>query len=375
MSHLSKPGGSRRPKITMATHTGVSKAGSERDSGFSDQSSGYLSAVDLTDSEETGRTVSALGQDQTAVVGCSYPGINPMIIMNNFVLKQPNSVTPPEKQWTFPSSMEVAPQSQVVLLQPMVSNCGVGPAKTTAENNAQSMTNYLPILQSYPRIAPHPEERPSKRQGSTSLGAGSVPGQDKRQRRQHHSATPYSSPSATPIRRAPVKALPRPDSPALDALDCPPRPSEKLRSLLTDDNGATASSSSADPRDLAPPPPAGDNNNNNNNNNNNLHHDAATPQEALRQDGDKLKRFSNTCNILNKSGLLGITLRTKQLMKENRRTQGQLRLLQEHTDLLMEALRTGDPQVWARLQLAMQDKASPQGEGQQLGGGLQVISV
>ncbi|CAL8300217.1 unnamed protein product [Boreogadus saida] len=352
MSHLDKPGGSRRQRITMATHTGVSKAGSERDSGCSDASSGYLSAVDLTDSEESGRTASAVGLDHTAVVGRSYPGINPMIIMNNFVLKQPNSVTPPEKQWSFPSSVEVVPPSQVVLLQPMVSNCSVAPAKTTPENGTQPK-DYLPILKSYPRIAPHPGERPSKRQGSASLRTGSAPAHGKHRRRPHHSIRPYSSPSATPIRRAPVKALLRPDSPAPGA-DGPPPPDEKLRPLLA------AAVAPRDPPDLAP---AGDG-----------HHDAV-PQDALSDHGNKLKRFSNTCNILNKSGLLGITLRTKQLMRDNRRTQGQLRLLQEHTDLLMEALRTGDPRTWTRLQLAMQDKASPQCEGPQLGGALQGIPV
>lgn len=358
MSHLSKPGGYRRPKITMATHAGVSKAGSEGDSGFSDASSGYLSAVDLTDSEDTGRTVSTLGPDQTTMVGRSYPGLSPMIIMNNFVLKQPSSITPQEKQWSFPSSMEVMPQSQVVLLQPMVSNGSVGPAKTTSENNIQSK-NYLPILKSYPRIAPHPGERPSKRQGSSAVRTGSVPGHNRHRRHQHHSRRPYSSPSPspTPIRQAPIKALPRLDS--LDA-DCTPRPSDKLLSLLTDDSSSTASS---DPRDLAPLL-AVDNQDQD-----------ANYQDVLSQDGNKLKRFSNTYNILNKSGLLGITLRTKQLMKENRRTQGQLRQLQEHTDLLMEALRTGDPQIWTRLQLAMQAKASAQCEGQQLGGSLQGISV
>ena len=57
-----------------------------------DASSGYLSAVDLTDSEDAGRNGSVVGQDttgpQVAVMGGSYGGLSPMIIMNNFVLKQ-----------------------------------------------------------------------------------------------------------------------------------------------------------------------------------------------------------------------------------------------------------------------------------------------
>lgn len=59
-----------------------------------DASSEYLSALDQTDSEDVGRhgsMVSAV-QDvtgpQVAVMGGSYGGMSPMIIMNNFVLKQ-----------------------------------------------------------------------------------------------------------------------------------------------------------------------------------------------------------------------------------------------------------------------------------------------
>lgn len=59
-----------------------------------DASSEYLSALDLTDSEDVGRNGSIVSavQDMTgpqvAVMGGSYGGLSPMIIMNNFVLKQ-----------------------------------------------------------------------------------------------------------------------------------------------------------------------------------------------------------------------------------------------------------------------------------------------
>lgn len=58
----------------------------------SDASSEYLSTVELTDSEDIGRNGSIVGQEatgpQVAVMGGSYTGLSPMIIMNNFVLKQ-----------------------------------------------------------------------------------------------------------------------------------------------------------------------------------------------------------------------------------------------------------------------------------------------
>lgn len=63
-----------------------------------DASSEYLSAVDLTDTEDAGRhgtlvpTVQDRAGPQVTVMGDSYTGLSPMIIMNNFVLKQVNVI-------------------------------------------------------------------------------------------------------------------------------------------------------------------------------------------------------------------------------------------------------------------------------------------
>lgn len=58
----------------------------------SDASSEYLSAVELTDSEDVGRNGSVINQlpvgQQLALMGGSYAGLSQMIIMNNFMLKQ-----------------------------------------------------------------------------------------------------------------------------------------------------------------------------------------------------------------------------------------------------------------------------------------------
>lgn len=59
---------------------------------LSDASSEYLSTVEVTDSEDAARNGSIVSQEPTgpqlAVMGGSYTGLSPMIIMNNFVLKQ-----------------------------------------------------------------------------------------------------------------------------------------------------------------------------------------------------------------------------------------------------------------------------------------------
>ncbi|KAM7402989.1 hypothetical protein PAMA_003763 [Pampus argenteus] len=335
MSGFRRPDRHRTPSFTRTPQLGTSKPDLERDSGFSDASSGYLSAVDLTDSEDAGRNVSVVGQDttspQVAVMGGSYGGLSPMIIMNNFVVKQPSHMAPTEKQWGFPSALEVMPQSQVVLLQPMVSNGSSSSPKTGSENVQQSKS-YMPILKSYPRIAPHPGEASSKRLGSSRMRGSSTLGYNERQkRRRHHGHRLYSSSSPQPA----LQTLSKPDNifevanKQAQAAESQERLCDKSPLLPCTYELCTEVDSDV------------------------IHGDE--DQEALLTDGDKLKRFSNTYNILNKCGLLGITMRTKQLIKENKRTQGQLHQLQEQTALLLEALSSGDPQLWSKLQLSLQD--------------------
>lgn len=71
---------------------------------------------------------------------------------------------------------------------------------------------------------------------------------------------------------------------------------------------------------------------------------------------NKRKRFCNTYNILSKSGLLDITLRTKELIRQNRRTQGDLDRLRKHTNLFMEVLKSGDTTVVDQLLTSMQEE-------------------
>ncbi|CAG5866384.1 unnamed protein product [Menidia menidia] len=339
MSGFNRLDGRTAAGHTKMPHFGISKHDLERDSGFSDASSEYLSAVEVTDSEDAGRNGSAVGQEQTgqhvAVVGGSYPGMSPMIIMNNFVLKQPSPIAPADKQWSFSSPLEVMPQSQVVLLQPMVSNGRNSSPKTGSENVRQSKS-YMPILKSYPRIAPHPADPPTKRGGSHRVRAG----YDQRQRRHHHGHRPYSSPGPPPALQSPARAL-------------------SGFEAATDPTQAAESQKQQESPGRSPTPPAGPSSLSVYSDEFSILTDDIMPsdktEDAISMHSNKLKRFSNTYNILNKSGLLGITMRTKQLIKENKRTQGQLHQLQEQTALLLEAVSSGDPQLWTKLHLSLQD--------------------
>uniref|UniRef100_A0A1A8JPX3 CLOCK-interacting pacemaker a n=1 Tax=Nothobranchius kuhntae TaxID=321403 RepID=A0A1A8JPX3_NOTKU len=336
MSGFSKPGAHRVPQFTRASLLGISKHDLERDSGFSDASSEYLSAVEVTDSEDTGRNGSIIGQEpagqQVAVVGGSYTGVSPMIIMNNIVLKQPSSMAPQEKQWGFPPPMDLMPQSQVVLLQPMVSNSNSSSAKTGSDNTRQSK-GYMPILKSYPRIAPYPVDTPSKRAGSSRARATETE-HDQRQKRHHHRLS--NAPSLLPALHTQAETISNFDTNDFQATESQEQLTDKS---LTQAESSSLPDYSDDFRTVAESDEMPD----------------GKYEDPISIHCTKLKRFSNTYNILNKSGLLGITMRTKQLIKENKRTQGQLQQLQEQTALLLEALSSGDPQLWTKLQLSLQD--------------------
>ncbi|XP_005797835.2 CLOCK-interacting pacemaker-like [Xiphophorus maculatus] len=347
MNSFNKLNTQRLPPFTTTAQMRMSKQDLERDSGFSDTSSEYLSAVEVTDSEDTGRIGSIIGQEpagqQVALVGGSYPGLSPMIIMNNFVLKQPSPMAPPEKQWGFPSSMEVMPQSQVVLLQPLVSN-GTNCSPKAGSDGMRQSKSYTPILKSYPRIAPYPVDSPSKTVETSRLIASGTAGYEQQQRRHHDPPRPDISPS--PLSDLQMQAQ------AVCSFEASSNKSHAESQEQDSDKSLTAETETCSLANFTYEELRS------------ISDDGSIPaekyQDPISMHSNKLKRFSNTYNILNKSGLLGITLRTKQLIKENKRTQGQLHLLQEQTALLLEALSSRDPQLWTKLQASLQDTEKEQ---------------
>uniref|UniRef100_A0A9J8DAJ0 CLOCK-interacting pacemaker b n=1 Tax=Cyprinus carpio carpio TaxID=630221 RepID=A0A9J8DAJ0_CYPCA len=274
-----------------------SKPESERDSGFSDGGS-----VDQTDTDDVSRSSSRSSQ-LTAVVGGALQGLSPMIFMNNVVLKQSGENPSSLKPWAFSPAVEVVPQPQVVFLQPVV------PQKSTSVpkgplSKRRRHRKYLPILKSYPKIAPHPGDAAHKSSSSSSAGSSSSSSSVKSSSSscgQKDSSASVQSPSALPA--------------SVESHATERRPESADGSLQT----------------------------------------LAFNAQSIDTD-NKIKRFCNTYNILSKSGLLDITLRTKELIRQNRRTQTELDRLREHTNLFMEALQTGDSAIWSKLQTSMQEE-------------------
>lgn len=258
-------------------------------------------------------------------------------------------MTQAEKQLGFPSPMEMMPSSQVVLLQPMVSNTS---SSLTASENTRQSKSYMPILKSYPKIAPHPADEPTKRVPSSGMrvSSKSVHGQQKRRHCRGH--RPYNAPSSQPAEQAAVKPISN-----FEAVSNESQATERQGQFIDSSLSLLEGTCSL---------PSYTNDFSTEVDSNGMH--AEKYQDPLSIDGEKVKRFSNTYNILNKCGLLGITMRTKQLIKENKHTQGQLQLLQEQTALLLEALSSGDPQLWSKLQVSLQhtNKDQSGGKGQRV---------
>lgn len=341
-----------------------------------------MSTMDTTDSEDSPRPLVQQGAQasQLAVVGGSYPNLSSMIIMNNVLLKQSGDNPPPLKPWGFSPAVEmvqpVVQQPQVVFLQPVVSR----QASNEASSRHRRTKNYLPILKSYPKIAPHPGDSSgssgrgtassssscsSSSSSSTSsiTSSGSERGassqrelclKEKRHRRQSGGAV-YLSSAPPSVPTSPSAASP----PLQSRLSA--RPAEGSAGSSSAGSSSAGSPVSERPSSAGSQPELP------------VSHGSAfksetvgvpapatpkgvglqSPESPEPGDSDsdaRRKRFCNTYNILSKSGLLDIALRTKELHRMNRRTQTDLERLREHTDLFLQALLNGDNNICVKLQ-------------------------
>lgn len=77
------------------------------------------------------------------------------------------------------------------------------------------------------------------------------------------------------------------------------------------------------------------------------------------------RRFLNTVEILRQSGLLDITLRTKELLRQNNATERDIAQLRQHTKLLHQAaFPQNDVTAWERLSKAMAESGNYPNLGQ-----------
>lgn len=303
----------------------------EKDSGFSDVSSEYLSNVEQTDTEEqSGHPVCQPATLQQmppraseGLASGTFTGLAPVYIVKNVILKQSLGASPTAQflGWSSQHQLDSAqgPPARVLFIQQPVTT--LKPLMPDQKPPAKEP--------SYPKIAPRPgHDVPAKEAGGAGVPAG---GANKNKRFCLEEAWVSSSETAA-------------TGGGKEKLQEEPPPAEAAmvsRELLSQ-HAVTSSTGPALPGlEQA---------------------EGRMISRASRKLGcssqGKQRRFHNTVEILRKSGLLSIALRTKELIRQNSSTQRDLAELREHTQLLCEAVQSNDSQAWSRLQEAMTRSAA-----------------
>ncbi|XP_061828737.1 CLOCK-interacting pacemaker isoform X2 [Nerophis lumbriciformis] len=296
---------------------------SEKDSGYSDNGSDWQQ-TDVEDQQSIksqsreGAVVppSHHGQDagkgktgNSSRIPRGQP-IQPIYIINSIVLKQPESIQKNGRLLWRNGVSEAAGSgstNMILFQQPSLMPTALHLHKPSSQKNNHA--TYLPILNSYPRIAPHPSKKPPDK----TLSNNQVQNLRKRvctERKgylkavatlEHPCSSSSSSPSSSPAAASSCKTPPSPSS-----------SSSVLTSRGPQRNGAGST---------------------------------------------RHRRFLNTAEILRQSGLLDITRRTKELLRQSYATEREIAELREHTELLCQAADCGSAATWQSVHRTMAESS------------------
>ncbi|NWX02925.1 CIPC protein, partial [Caloenas nicobarica] len=350
----------------------MAAAESDKDSGYSDGSSECPSAMEQTDSEDVLNALCWNAEDGTwqcpVTTSNSFPALSPMVVMKNVLVKQGSSSQ--LQSWTVQPSFEVIPaQPQLVFLRPSIPP-SINPHPLGKKRN--DSTSYLPILNSYPKIAP----QPCKRDHSFDLEECQETSSHKRlcTEAPKMETSPVSRSTGlptSPFAHLPVSFKTLQDSnqqssstlvtsgklsalPGFHRVSSDAQKVAGLTSLLpfgtsqatkcTPHESESAAQTTMQSAGWSPPL---------------IPEEICTTPELLLQQQSKCRRFQNTLVVLRRSGLLEITLKTKELIHQNQVTQTELDRLKHQTQLFIEAIKNNAPQSWAELEASLtgSDKA------------------
>ncbi|MBN3319102.1 CIPC protein, partial [Atractosteus spatula] len=304
-----------------------SRCESEKDSGYSDGGSDCLQ----TDSEDQRSSVSQ--HCRVPGRGAAFGDLTPVYIVKNLVLKQTPSdqILHGQLAWGGQHAIGSAsgqPTAQLLFIQQPGAGTGAtaaaSPGLLKPQPKKAGKDTYLPILNSYPRIAPHPSKG--------GPAGGGAPAEALRGHCQSKRVCVEDRREVVTSSELPEQdAKPRPPGPRPSPAAPQPAPPGVLPASPPEPSGVGSPSVSSS---------------------------EAPPQEARAarkhvSNLAKQRRFLNTVEILSHSGLLGITLRTKELIRQSCSTKREIAELRQHTHLLCQAVHTNDPQAWAQLEEAM----------------------
>ncbi|KAM4620545.1 CLOCK-interacting pacemaker-like isoform 2-T2 [Polymixia lowei] len=384
----------------------MSRCDSEKDSGYSESGSDLV-LNDLDDqrssvSQPHRKSSKCRDNNRLNATGHSMPPyeeLSPIYVIKNLVVKpsKPEHLLHSPLGWGGGWHGLTAPKAptQLLLIQqpaiPAPSSSTRTPSSSVTDPHIQpkkggsrsnknhiSKNSYLPILNSYPRIAPHPRKE-SHVQGKGAAGVGAVKesggeghSQSKRMcteeekretvsttshllkpQQQHHQKegrarshsqhkvghSSFPNPPHGPL-PGHVSSTTHPKSyhchqsshsdgvgsPSVSSslMPSPPFSSDSASSFSPSSSSSPPSSAAHSPYRPAPAAAAGSLS------------DSQSECSSVRQ-----RRFHNTTEILNQSGLLAITLHTKELLKQNAATEQEIAQLRQHAHLLCQAVQAG----------------------------------
>ncbi|XP_029475908.1 CLOCK-interacting pacemaker [Rhinatrema bivittatum] len=343
---------------------------SEKDSGFSDTSWEDLSTVEQTDTDDQSghsspRSLNPEWPEKPAHISSAFTSLTPIYIIKNVILKQPLPVSTstqflhPPLPWNGQHTLNmVQGQAQVLVIQQPL---GTTLKPVATKRKLQAKDTYLPILNSYPKIAPHPYRNGDNKNGSQTPNIQRN-NKNKRlcveeTRESFFKSAVFKRNETVPVQKQSEQAsrpalLPPPSS--LKSLDPLEQSSARYEVEMPISHDTVTSSSEQ------PLPPAGLACSHQSISASDIAEGKAIAKasKSLASNLRKQRRFHNTVDILKKTGLLGITLKIKELIRKNRSTQRDVSELKEHTRLLDEAMQSNNMQAWVKLQEAMHTSAS-----------------
>ncbi|XP_016329916.1 CLOCK-interacting pacemaker-like [Sinocyclocheilus anshuiensis] len=357
---------------------------SEKDSGYSDTGSDSLQtdADDQQSSVNEPQVRKGLGGVEQGPLQGSHilvsgtPELTPIFIIKNVVLKQPGQsgqdhILPSSLSWDRGATSSQGPTHVLLLQQPGINQSAPlhilqpQPQRSKSKGVKKSKNTYLPILNSYPRIAPHPSkktpEKPTASRGSNTEEhslSKRVCTEEKRDEvstttqaaKQHLHKQPENNLLLQSHSLSRSLSAGRETRSGSHQHQSPCRPSSPSASL----NVSSPSISST--QTLSPP------------STNDLIQGRKEPHKHCPElnsgsgkESNNLKgtarhrRFLNTVEILNQLGLLDITLRTQDLLRQNAATEQDIAQLRQHAHLLFQAAQAGAdaPAAWEKLQQVM----------------------
>ncbi|XP_073443586.1 CLOCK-interacting pacemaker [Dendrobates tinctorius] len=287
---------------------------SDKDSGYSDVASECLSSVEPTDTEEG---VPSLHWSTT----CPPSHHPPLLVLKNLLVDQGSRPDPPIQSWAVRPSFQLLPtSSQILVFPPSIPS-------TTSQPVCKKSTKYLPILNSYTKIAPHPCQLSSNvTHPNTNKRAANLSHHSQAKRLasglQRFTAKGNAA-SAVPECHVQKSVLPRDEVSCCELdLTTPPKDTNDTVSRDKEDHRTVSSHSISCSEDGTLP---------------------------AHQQQNKSRRFHNTLDVLRRSGLLSIAMKTKELARLNQATQVQLERLQEQVAIYSKAVCSNKPDDWQML--------------------------